>query len=646
MKSNGNSKKALAWISSVAGILIAGAILIFVNAILKPAALRWDCTAEKRYTLSQGSENILKHLDKVVSIRFYYSRNASGMPVVLKNYATRVEDLLGEFQRAGGDKIKLSKLNPVPDSDEEDSAVLDGVSGHSLDMFGSGDPVYFGVAVSCGGKTAVLPFLSPESEAQLEYDLARAVTEVTAAKKVRLGILSSLPVMGGFNGAPMMMNNPQRTPPWWIVSELKRNYDVVEIPATGTEIAEDIDVILALHPQNLGDEMLFAIDQFILRGGKMLAFLDPLAVSAMRQPYQPQPDASAFDKLLQAWGFTFSNGKIVADRKLATRIRGAYGNVESMPTVLTLGKADVNASVPALASLNSLLLFCPGEFSGKAADGLKQTVLLHSSDDAGLISSFEAQMPGEQILKNLKSEHHEYVLAMQLAGTFPTAFPDGRPAAASADEKESKDGKDAKDAKAKTAERKDGSLKKSAKPGVVVLVGDADMLFDSFCIRQGSFLGQTIAQPINDNLNFALNMIDQLSGDENLFEIRARGTASRPFTVVRDLQAEAEKEFQGKIVQLEEELRGVQTQINELQRQRKPGEKELLSSEQRKVLADFRKKEVEARKELKQVRRQLRAEIDSLENTLIFMNIALMPILVIAAGITVAAVKRRRSAHR
>ena len=322
MKSNGNSKKTLAWISSVAGILIAGAILIFVNAILKPVALRWDCTEEKRYTLSQGSENILKHLDKVVSIRFYYSRNASDMPVVLKNYATRVEDLLGEFQRAGGDKIKLSKLNPTPDSDEEDSAVLDGVSGQSLDMFGSGDPVYFGVAVSCGGKTAVLPFLSPESEAQLEYDLARAITEVTAAKKVRLGILTSLPVMGGFNGAPMMMNNPQRTPPWWIVSELKRNYDVVEIPATGTEIAEDIDVILALHPQNLSDEMLFSLDQFILRGGKMLAFLDPFAVSAMRQPYQPQPDTSAFDKLLQAWGFTFSSGKgFAAHTAMSSRCR-------------------------------------------------------------------------------------------------------------------------------------------------------------------------------------------------------------------------------------------------------------------------------------------------------------------------------------
>ena len=179
-----------------------------------------------------------------------------------------------------------------------------------------------------------------------------------------------------------------------------------------------------------------------------------------------------------------------------------------------------------------------------------------------------------------------------------------------------------------------------------MLVGDADMLFDSFCVRQGNFLGQTVAQPINDNLSFALNLVDQLSGDENLFEIRARGASSRPFTVVRDLQAKAEKEFQGKIVQLEEELRTVQMQIDELQRKRKPGEQELLSSEQRKVLADFRRKEVEARKELKQVRRQLRREIDSLENTLIFINIALMPILVVAAGITVAAVKRRRSAHR
>ena len=299
--------------------------------------------------------------------------------------------------------------------------------------------------------------------------------------------------------------------------------------------------------------------------------------------------------------------------------------------MLTLGKAEMDTAIPALSALNTLLLFCPGEFSGTPVEGLTQTVLLHSSDDAGLVESFEAQGSGEQILKNLKPENREFALALQLAGTFPTAFPDGSPEPPAAE-----DGK----------EKKADSLKKSTQPGAVVLVGDADMLFDSFCVRQGNFLGQTVAQPINDNLSFALNLVDQLSGDENLFEIRARGASSRPFTVVRDLQAKAEKEFQGKIVQLEEELRTVQMQIDELQRKRKPGEKELLSSEQRKVLADFRRKEVEARKELKQVRRQLRREIDSLENTLIFINIALMPILVVAAGITVAAVKRRRSAHR
>ncbi len=639
MKSNWKTKKRAVWISSVAGILIVAAILLILNAILKPVNLRWDCTQEKRYTLSQGTGNILKHLNKVVSLRFYYSRDAADMPVYLKNYATRVEDLLGEFKRAGGDKIELRQLNPKPDSDEEDSAVLDGISGRPSDMFGSGDPVYFGVAVGCGGKTAVLPFLSPESEAQLEYDLARAITEVTAEKKVRLGILSSLPVMGGFSGPQVMMNS-SRTPAWWIITELKRNYDVVEIPAAGGEIASDIDVILAIHPQNLGDEMLFALDQFILRGGKLLAFLDPFAVSGMRQQPYPQPGGFSFGKLLKTWGLEFSDGKIVADRKLATRLRGSYGNVESMPTVLTLGKADMDTAVPALASLNSLLLFCPGEFSGTPVEGLKQTVLLHSSDDAGLIASFEAQGSGEQILKNLKPEHREFALALQLSGTFPTAFPDGKPSAAAPAE----EGKEKK-TDASAAKKADASLKKSSRPGVVVLVGDADMLFDSFCVRQGNFLGQMIAQPINDNLNFALNMVDQLSGDENLFEIRARGTSSRPFTVVRDLQAKAEKEFQGKIVQLEDELRSVQTQINDLQRQRKPGEKELLSSEQRRVLTDFRKKEVEARKELKQVRRQLRQEIDSLENTLIFVNIALMPILVVLAGITVAAVKRRRSSR-
>lgn len=635
--------KTVSWLGSAAGILLIIVILITLNAFLKPLNLRWDCTEEKRYTLSNGTENILKNLDKIVSFRFYFSRNSADMPVYLKNYASHVEDLLAEFKRAGKDKITIQQLNPAPDSDEEDSAALDNVPSQSLNMYGTGDPIYFGIAVSCGSKTAVLPFLSPENEALLEYELARAITEVTAARKSKVGILSSLPVMGSYNTPPMLMNRSQNMP-WWIVTELKRNYDVVEIPVSSTEIAPDIDIILAIHPQNLSNDLLFAIDQFILRGGKMLAYLDPFAVANPQQMGYQQPDNFSFDSLLKSWGITFSTPKLVADRKLATQLRNPYGKVESMPTVLTLDQTKINTKIPALSALSNLMLFCPGEFSGTPVEGLTQTILLNSSNDAALVDKFEAQNSGERLLMNLKPENREFVLALQLAGTFPTAFPEGKPAALPSDPKDQNSQAD----QTKKAESKpqENSLKKSAKAGLVVLVGDADMLFDAFCVRQGNFLGQTIAQPINDNINFALNLIDQLSGDENLLKIRARSTSSRPFTVLRELQAQAEKEFQGKIVQLEEELSSVQNQINDLQYKRKPGERELLSSEQRQVLSDFRRKEAQTRRELKIVRRNLRQNIDRLENTMIFINIALMPILVIIAGIIVAIVKRQRSTHK
>ncbi len=660
MKPDLKNKKTAAVAGSLVGILIVAAILILLNAILKPVNLRWDCTEGKRYTLSRGTGNILKNLDKPVSIRFYYSRNAADMPAFLKTYASRVEDLLGEFQRAGGKKVELRKLNPTPDSDEEDSAVLDGISGQALDALGTGEPVYLGVAVSSGGKTAVLPFLNPENEAQLEYDLSRAITEVTATKKVKLGILSALPVMGGYDTPQIMMMQQRQAPkpPWWIITELKRNFDVVEIPATADEIAADIDVVLAIHPGELGDATLYALDQFVLRGGRLLAFLDPFPLSGMNQPYM-KPAGSSLGKLLSRWGIEFTADKLVADRKLGTRMRGGYGTVETMPTVLSLTRDEMDSADPAVASLNNLLLFCAGSFSGKPVEGIQQTTLLHTSDDAGFADTFAAQQPGEMILRNLKTDGKKHALAVKLTGTFPTAFPEGKPGdATEAVEEEkkadsAKDAKDAKevktagqDAKKSDAPKKESGLKKSVKPGFVVLIGDADMLYDPFCVREMNFLGQKVAQPINDNLNFALNMVDQLSGDDNLLEIRARGTASHPFTVVRDLQAEAEKEFRDRIVKLENDLRDVQQQITELQSKRKPGESELLSSEQRELLKEFRQKEVEARKELKQVRKQLRQKIDSLENTLIFVNMALMPLLVILAGIVVAVVRHRRGARR
>ena len=223
--------------------------------------------------------------------------------------------------------------------------------------------------------------------------------------------------MGGYDTPQIMMLQQRQAPkpPWWIITELKRNFDVVEIPATADEIAADIDVVLAIHPGELGDATLYALDQFVLRGGRLLAFLDPFPLSGMNQPYM-KPAGSSLGKLLSRWGIEFTADKLVADRKLGTRMRGGYGTVETMPTVLSLTRDEMDSADPAVASLNNLLLFCAGSFSGKPVEGIQQTTLLHTSDDAGFADTFAAQQPGEMILRNLKTDGKKHALAVKLTG--------------------------------------------------------------------------------------------------------------------------------------------------------------------------------------------------------------------------------------
>jgi ABC-type uncharacterized transport system involved in gliding motility auxiliary subunit len=264
-----------------------------------------------------------------------------------------------------------------------------------------------------------------------------------------------------------------------------------------------------------------------------------------------------------------------------------------------------------------------------------KTVLLNSSDDVQLMESFMTQRNGEDILRSFRSDERKKDLAIKLTGNFKTAFPGGKP------------GKSAEEGEEKKSEEPAADfLTVSSKLGAVVLVGDADMLYDAFCVSTTSIFGQKIVQPINDNLNFALNMVENLLGDSALFAIRSRATTSRPFTRVRDLQADAEKRFQDKIARIEADLRKVQQDINDLQRKRQKGERELLSREQRELLKQFRKKEAEAKQELKTVRKQLRQDIDDLENNVMVLNIALMPVLVIIGGIVLAVVKRRRNVRQ
>lgn len=640
-----NKKRLQAYLYSFVGIVAMAVILIIVNLLFRSSNIRFDGTADKLYTLSEGTIKTLKKLDKNVNIRFYYSKDAAQMPVGLKTYASRVEDLLKEYRRHAGKRIQITKLNPKPDSDAEDSANIDGVIGQSTDMFGADDRIYLGLAITCADNTQAIPFLSPEREMLLEYDLTRAIINVTNPKKNKVGVLSAMKVFGGIDN-PMLMMQGQggMKPAWFIVSELKKEYDVVEVSMDTAEIASDIDVMLVLHPKDIGDAAMFALDQFVLRGGRLIAFLDPLCMADMQDQQQMQmqytpPPSSTMEPLLKAWGINFNVDQVIVDRANSTAIRrSAQGGAEQMPTVLSLTRDNVAADDPVTAQLSSILLLNAGMFTGDPAEGLTKTTLLKSSDDSQMIEKFMAQRSGEDMLRSFRSDEKAKDIAIRLTGTFKTAYPDGPPPPTP------KDGEDT--APPPPAAPEGGWLQASTKPGAVVLVADADILYDAFCVRQSSIFGQRFTQPINHNLALAQNLVENMAGDSALFAIRSRSGTARPFTRVRAMEIAAAERYQAQINKLETELQDIQREINELQRKRTPGEKDLLSSEQREVLAKFRRKEAEAKKELKEVRKQLRQDIDSLENNIMLANIALMPALVIIGGITLAIIKRKRSVRQ
>ncbi|NLG15600.1 MAG: hypothetical protein GX561_15530 [Lentisphaerae bacterium] len=625
------TKKLSRYLSSVVGIVIVAIILIIVNLIVKPFNARIDCTSDKLYTLSDGTKSTLKELTEPVSIRFYYTKDVAKMPVYFKNYANRVEDLLSEYKQYAGKFLEVKKLNPKPDTDAEDSAKLDGISGKSLDMFGE-DQIYLGIAVSCGNRTETIPFLSPEREKLLEYDLTRAIIGVRSSAKPKVGVLSSLKVMGGFDNPMAMMQGGQKKPEWIVINELKRTYEVVELSPAMTEVDSDINVVLAIHPKDLPEQAMFALDQYVLRGGHLIAFLDPMSVADIQsqnpqmQQYAPPQVSSTLAPLLKAWGLEFDTEQVVLDKLLAGGGQGGRN-----PVLINMGKEAIVGDDPTTAQLSSLMAFCAGAFKGTVADGLTKTVLLKSSEESMMAPKMLILQGGMDMSRGFKADGMAKDLAIKITGKFKTAFPDGAPPPRAEEGQEPPPPPVAPEG---------GWLKASSKDGAVVLVGDADMLYDPLCVERQQFLGQILVQPINHNLAFAQNLVEYMSGDSVLFGIRSRGGTQRPFTKVRDMELEANKRFEEQIKKLEGEVQEIQREINQLQRERKPGDKELLSAEQRELLKKFRKKEVEAKKELQEVRKQLRKDIDALENNMMLLNIGLMPLLVALAGIIYAMVKR------
>ena len=634
------------YLFSVVGVIAMFVILVAVYIVSHLAAVRMDVTAERLNTLSDGTKAILKKLDTPVQIRFFASQGKE-VPVELKTYEQRVEDLLNEYRKAGGKNIEIKKLNPEPDSDAEDAANLAGVEGQQVSL---GEKLYCGIQVSMLDSKVALPFLDPRRERLLEYDITRAIANVMTTEKQVVGVISGLPVFGQQMN-PMMMQMGQRgQDPWVFISELKRDFTLREVPMTADKIDDDIKVLVVVHPKSASDKLQYAIDQFVLRGGKLVAFLDPLSiVESQSMPQQQRFQMAAqggsnLEKLLKAWGVEFDSNKVVADMVYKTQMGGRGSAPQTFPTVLSLPADAINTNDVVTSQIDNLLMLFPGAFSGTPAAGLQETVLIHTTKDSTNVDRFMAEFSGENAVKDFKPSGKEMPLAIRLVGKFKTAFPDGKPKDATPPADEKKEGENKDEKKAETAE---AGLKESKQDSAVILVGDSDILYDNYGAQIGNMLGQRIMIPINGNFSFVQNAVEQMTGDNNLIAVRSRATQSRPFTKMRQIQAKADEKFRDKISQLEKSKEEAQNRLNELQKTKQDSSQRfIISPEQQAEVDKFRKTQAEVSRDLKNVRKDLRKEVDSLENSLKWANILGMPAAVTLVGILLAVLKRKKTAAK
>ena len=622
------------YLYSTAGVAIMFVLLIAFYVVASAAKDRIDLTAERAFTLSPGTKKILSRLESRVTIRFYCTQGGNTMPPSLHTYAQHIEDLLNEYQQASKGKIVVQKFDPQPDSDAEDSARLDGVDGQATGPFG-GEKVYLGLVVSMLDQKVAVPWLPPERERLLEYDISRAIARVINPTPAVIGMMSALPVFGSAPNPMMQRMGQSASEPYTFVSELKKDFTVREIPMTATKIDDDIGVLLVVHPRDITDATQYAIDQFIMRGGKLLAFLDPHAYfdqkhDQMSQVLGESSGQSSLPALLKAWGVDMDLNKVVADLTFAGH---NPQNNSLMPTVLLINKDGINKDDVVTSQIDNLVLPFAGAFTGKPADGLKETVLLHSSSQSEQVEGVTASIAAEQIVKDFKASGVDYAMAVRLTGKFKTAFPDGPPKPAKDDKEEAKD------------QPKQTALKESKTDGVVILVADTDMLADQVCVQVRNIMGYRMVQPMNGNLNLVQSLVEQLAGDSDLVTLRSRASLNRPFTRLKEMEAKAGREWEDKLKELETKKSETERKISELQAAKAGSEQKfILSPEQQKELANYQETVASANKDLKETRKKLRKETDSLEFWTKVMNIGAVPVLVAATGLVLAMYKRKRTA--
>ena len=531
---------------------------------------------------------------------------------------------------AGG-KLIVEKFDPRPDGEYEDQAQLDGIEPQQLF---SGEQFYLGLAVSQLDRKQAIPAISPQRERLLEYDIVRAIARVGSAERPVIGLMSALPVLGErFN--PMTR---QSSEPWVLASELKRDFNVKAVSLLAQSIDPEIKVLLVIHPRDIPESTEYALDQFVLRGGKLIAFVDPLAYFDQQQGPMPgmggSGTSSSLPRLFKAWGVEMNPGKVLADVVFASGSGQRY-----TPTVLTLNRTAFSRDDVVTSQIETLLYAFGGAFAllndVKPVAGLKADDLVKSSPNSMLVDNAVATVSGDAATNGFKPGNKSLPLAMRLSGKFKTAFPDGRPKA---------EGRPQADDKKAAPAKEEAVLKESASENAVVLVADTDMLNDGAAVDVQEVFGRRIVVPSNGNLAFAQSLVEQFASSDALISLRSRADAFRPLTVVREMQARAQEQYLGRLKALEDDLQKTTGKLQELQKSGGAAAKGalIMTPEQQAEIEKFRTRVTETRKELKELRKNLRQDAEALVFWTKLLNIALMPLLVVLAGLAVFLVRKKK----
>jgi len=604
-------------------------ILILLNVIIFHVNIRWDTTEDSIFSLSQGSKNVLANLKEPVTVMFFFSRSNPDFPWPLRLYAKRVRDFLSEYEYASSGRVLVEEYDPRVDSDEEEWAQKFGMRAGQTQ---SGGRIYLGLVFVAADREGRIPFLNPSREGLLEYDITRIIHQFQSPGKKILGIITDLPVLGSDEaGLTQQRIDPK---PWQFVAELKKTYEVRKISSSAKEIDSDVDLLMIVHPRDMSPSLQYGVDQYVLGGGKTLVFVDPYCVSDSSPAWLRQPPLSALPELFNGWGISMDSVKVVADLGQSTRMRMRGRPFEDSPLVISARGASFNRENVVSSQLEIMVFGFSGAISKDPDSPYEFEPLVQTTANADLIPIIKVDSDSAAIRKDFTPAGERLTLAAQVRGKFKTAFPSGPPP------------KPGQQATVETATGPDQPEKVHLSEGTstasIIIVADVDLLADQFYIRRRDVGDFTAFEMLNDNYNFVANGCEILTGGDELVGLRSRGRFQRPFTTVLELQRRAQERWLAKEQELARQAAETNLRLRQLPVQQGETQRTILTPEQEGEIQKFQEESRKINRELKEVRKNLRADIEILGTKVKAINIFLMPFCVAIAGLGFALYKQRR----